>query len=177
MLAATVGGEIHLFSVQSLISKVQEPVCSCFLDKDAIVRDLKWQRNSEKSFIALSNHGYLSHGSVDLLLKGLMDNVDAVSLELGSEKYLPRIDLQDDGDDNLILGLAIDKSSYGKISILQDMEVKELSSRCILLCVTCDGKLTLYHAVGELVAEQTGFAKDTSLHGDNGVNEDSVNGM
>ncbi|KAG0477530.1 hypothetical protein HPP92_014371 [Vanilla planifolia] len=325
MLAATVGGEIHLFSVQSLISKVQEPVCSCFLDKDAIVRDLKWQRNSEKSFIALSNHGYLSHGSVDLLLKGLMDNVDAVdwsvdgnfvaiaqkdsisilssnfkekfrlpllfqswsidnksevkvdsikwvrddsivigcveliedggegryliqvvtsrdykltevscepvvfcfpdlfeglsrdmlpagvgpyllleyldcwgvviasnkkkidqhisllrwlvednmydvvSLELGSEKYLPRIDLQDDGDDNLILGLAIDKSSYGKISILQDMEVKELSSRCILLCVTCDGKLTLYHAAW--VAEPPKLPKTPPLHGDNGVNE------
>lgn len=55
--------------------------------------------------------------------------------------------ISDDGDHNLILGLAVDKSSlYEKIKIQSDMEFKELSPRCILLCLTCDGKLTLNHA-------------------------------
>ncbi|XP_020698976.1 nuclear pore complex protein NUP214 isoform X3 [Dendrobium catenatum] len=322
MIAAAVGGEIHLFFVLSLLDKVQEPAISCHLSKYGIVKDLKWRRNSENSFIVLSGHGLLCHGSSDLQLKDVMDNVDAadwsvdgkfvaiarkdtvsilssnfeeilgipllfqswavdsgseikvdsirwvrhdsivigctqlmedgdeegylvqvivsgehqftevsckpvvfsfpdlfeglsvdmlptgmgpylladyldcwdvaitsnkknidqhisllrwlvkdngyevVSFELGSDKYIPRIDLQDDGDDNLILGLAVDKSSlYEKIKIQSDMEFKELSPRCILLCLTCDGKLTLNHAAW--VSEPSHLTKMVSPHGDN----------
>ncbi|KAH0469100.1 hypothetical protein IEQ34_002332 [Dendrobium chrysotoxum] len=322
MLAAAVGGEIHLFFVQSLLDKVQEPAISCHLSKSGIVKDLKWRRNSENSFIVLSGHGLLCHGSSDLPLKDVMDNVDAadwsvdgkfvaiarkdtvcilssnfeeilgipllfqsravdsgseikvdsirwvrhdsivigctqliedgdeegylvqvivsgehkftevsckpvvfsfpdlfeglsvdmlptgigpylladyldcwdvaitsnkknidqhisllrwlvedngyevVSFELGSDKYIPRIDLQDDGDHNLILGLAVDKSSlYEKIKIQSNMEFKELSPRCILLCLTCDGKLTLNHAAW--VSEPSHLRKMVPPHGDN----------
>ncbi|XP_020597673.1 nuclear pore complex protein NUP214 [Phalaenopsis equestris] len=326
MLAAAVGGEIHLFYVQSLLAKVQEPAISCSLSDSGVVRDLKWRRSSENSFVALSNNGLLCHGSSDFRLKDVMDNVDAVdwsvdgnffaisrkdivsilssnfeetvgislslqtwavdsgseikvdsikwlrhdsivvgctqskedgdedgylvqvissgqhkfnevscepvvfsfpdlfeglsvdmlpagvgpyllaeyldcwdvaitsnrkntdqhisllrwlvednryevvSLELGSDKYIPRIDLQDDGDDNLIVGLAVDKSSlYEKIKIQRDLEFKELPPRCILLCLTCDGKLTLNHAAW--VSEPSDLPMTVSHHGDNIVNK------
>ncbi|KAK8918677.1 hypothetical protein KSP39_PZI021619 [Platanthera zijinensis] len=331
MLAATVGGDIHLFFVQSLIDKVQEPAISAPINKFDIVKEFKWRRNSENSFLVLSSNGSLCHGSSALQLKDVTDNVDAVdwsvdgnfvaiarkctiiilssnfvevlvmpllfrswtvdsgsevkvdsikwvrhdsivfgcvqlkedceddrylvqvitsgeynltevsckplvfsftdlfdglsidmlptgvgpyllsdyldcwsvaftsnkknidqhisllrwlvednryevvSLKLESDKYIPRIDLQDEGDDNLVLGLAVDKISlYEKIKIQRNLEFIELSPRCILLCLTCDGKLTLYHVAW--VSEPPDLPKVASSHGDNIANAELCNG-
>lgn len=325
MLAATVGRDIHLFFVQSLIDKVQEPAITASVNKFDIVKEFKWQRNSENSFVVLSSNGSLCHGSSTLQLKDVVDNVDTVdwsvdgnfvaiarkctisilssnfeeilgmpllfpswtvdpgstikvdsikwvrhdsivigcvqlkenceddrylvqvitsgecnfteasckplvfsftdlfdglsidmlptgvgpyllfdyldcwsvafisnkknidqhisllrwlegdnkyevvSLKLESDKYIPRIDLQDDGDDNLVLGLAVDKVSlYEKIKIQRNLEFNELSPRCILLCLTFDGKLTLYHVAW--VSEPPNLPKFASSHGDNIAN-------
>nr|XP_029124017.1 nuclear pore complex protein NUP214 isoform X3 [Elaeis guineensis] len=77
-LAATVGGEIHLFSVPSLLEKEQDPSFSCSIKKSGIVKDLKWQKNAEESFVVLSSHGSLYHGHLKDQLKDVMNNVDAV---------------------------------------------------------------------------------------------------
>ncbi|KAG1371445.1 putative nuclear pore complex protein NUP214 [Cocos nucifera] len=77
-LAATVGGEIHLFSVSSLLEKEQDPSFSCSIKKSGIVKDLKWQKNAEESFVVLSSHGLLYRGQLKDQLKDVMDNVDAV---------------------------------------------------------------------------------------------------
>ncbi|XP_026661439.2 nuclear pore complex protein NUP214 isoform X2 [Phoenix dactylifera] len=303
-LAATVGGEIHLFSVPSLLEKEQEPSFSCSIKKSSIVKDLKWKKNAEESFVVLSSHGLLYRGHLKEQLKDVMDNVDAVDwsvegdfiaitrkntlsilssnfeeqlgmsllfqswtsdadtectikvdsiewvrddsiiigcfrvnedgieegylvqvitskerkfteetsklvifsfpdlfegilddilptglgpyllssyldhwelvlaankknidqhvrllkwseddntrevvfLEFQNDKYTPRVDLQENGNDNLILGFGVDKVSvYEKVKIQLDLQTKELSPRCIVLCLTCEGKLIMYH--------------------------------
>lgn len=54
--------------------------------------------------------------------------------------------LSENGDDNLILGFGIDKVSlYEKIEVQVGVEYKELSPLCVLFCLTCEGKLIMYH--------------------------------
>nr|XP_019710428.1 nuclear pore complex protein NUP214 isoform X2 [Elaeis guineensis] len=303
-LAATVGGEIHLFSVPSLLEKEQDPSFSCSIKKSGIVKDLKWQKNAEESFVVLSSHGSLYHGHLKDQLKDVMNNVDAVDwsvegdfiaiarkntlsilssnfeeqlsmlllfqpwtsdadsectikvdsiewvrddsiiigcfrvneddieedylvqvitskeckftekaskpvvfsfpdlfeafvddilptgsgpyllssyldhwgfvlvankknvddhvrllkwseddntrevvfLEFRNDKYTPRILLQENGNDNLLLGFGVDKVSvYEKVNIQVELQTIELSPRCIVLCLTCEGKLIMYH--------------------------------
>lgn len=54
--------------------------------------------------------------------------------------------LSENDDDNLILGLGIDKvSCCGKIKVqLGVEEQKELSPYCILLCLTLEGKIIMF---------------------------------
>lgn len=52
------------------------------------------------------------------------------------------------GDDNLILALCVDKVSQNdKIKFTLGEEETEVSPCCVLLCVTIDGKLSLFHFV------------------------------
>lgn len=52
----------------------------------------------------------------------------------------------DNGDDNLILGLSVDKVSISKkISVRFGEEHKELSPFCVLMCLTLEGKLIMFH--------------------------------
>lgn len=83
-----------------------------------------------------------------LLLKwSVEDNRRVVFLEFKNDKYTPKIDLQENGDDNTILGFSVDRFSlYEKVTIKVDSDMKELSPRCVLLCLTVEGKLIMYHA-------------------------------
>ncbi|ONK62815.1 uncharacterized protein A4U43_C07F8420 [Asparagus officinalis] len=302
-LAAAVGGKILFFSVPSLLNKEQQPLFSCSLDELDTIKDFKWQKNMEKSFVVLSTHGTLYHGDFKAELKNVMENVDAVdwsakggfvavarrhimtilsfdfkeilslslffktwplndsdytikvdsikwlrddsiiigcfqvnedgeeegylvqvvkskdrtfseascnpivysfpdlfdgvwdilpfgrgpyllanyldywdvvlasnqkaidqhilllkwskednrrevvSLEFSSDKHTPKIEVPENGDDNLVLGFCIEQfSSNEKINIKVDDKFKELSPRCILLCLTSEGKLNLFYA-------------------------------
>lgn len=53
----------------------------------------------------------------------------------------------DNGDDNLIMGLCIDRASlYGKVKVKLGVEEEnELSPFCILMCLTLEGKLNMFH--------------------------------
>ena len=55
--------------------------------------------------------------------------------------------VSDNGDDNLILGLCVDKVSlYEKVKIQLGVDEHiELSPYCILLCLTLEGKLVMFH--------------------------------
>lgn len=55
--------------------------------------------------------------------------------------------VSENDDDNLVLGLCIDKvSCYGNFKVqLGVEEQKELSPFCILLCLTLEGKLVMFH--------------------------------
>ncbi|XP_060973660.1 nuclear pore complex protein NUP214 isoform X1 [Cannabis sativa] len=72
---------------------------------------------------------------------------EVASVDIQRDNLLPRIELQENGDDNLILGLCTDKvSCYGKVKVqLGAEEPKELSPYCILMCLTLEGKLVMYH--------------------------------
>ncbi|KAL5794838.1 hypothetical protein ACOSP7_003432 [Xanthoceras sorbifolium] len=72
---------------------------------------------------------------------------DVAVVDIDRDKWLPRIELQDNGNDNLIMGLCIDKVSlYGKVKVqLGVEEPKELSPYCILMCLTLEGKLNMFH--------------------------------
>ncbi|KAJ8618612.1 hypothetical protein MRB53_014798 [Persea americana] len=77
-LAACVGGEIHLFSVVSLIQKGKEPSFSHSLSESSHVKDLRWRKNEENSYVVLSTDGKLYYGDLESPLKDVMDSVDAV---------------------------------------------------------------------------------------------------
>ncbi|KAK3204827.1 hypothetical protein Dsin_018873 [Dipteronia sinensis] len=72
---------------------------------------------------------------------------DVAVVDIDRDKWLPRIELQDNGDDNLIMGLCIDKVSlYGKVEVqLGVEEPKELPPYCLLMCLTLEGKLNMFY--------------------------------
>ncbi|XP_042481599.1 nuclear pore complex protein NUP214 isoform X2 [Macadamia integrifolia] len=304
-LAVTVDGVVHFFLVESLLNKEKEPYFSDSLADSTNVKDFQWRKNSENSYLVLSDQGMLYHGFVKGPFKDVMDNVDAVDwsvkgkyvavarnsnlsilsskfveqfcmslsfkswnsdpdpkcrikvdslkwvrsdsivvgcfqltensgeegylvqvissregkitdtsskhfvlcfsdlfsgivddifpfgggpylfssylepwelafvanrkntdehivllgwsldeqhkeaavISLNRDKWLPRIELQENGDDNLIMGIGVDKVSlYDKVKVELENEVqKELSPYCVLLCLTLEGKLTMFH--------------------------------
>ncbi|XP_047318048.1 nuclear pore complex protein NUP214 [Impatiens glandulifera] len=77
-LAACVGGEVHLFSVSSLLDKVQKPLLSLSLDDSSCIKNMRWTKKLEHSYIILTNNGKLYHGVGLNPLKHVMDDVDAV---------------------------------------------------------------------------------------------------
>ncbi|KAL9349059.1 hypothetical protein Peur_056314 [Populus x canadensis] len=74
-------------------------------------------------------------------------------IDIERDTLLPRIELQENGDDNLIMGLCVDKVSLnGKVKVEVGVEEqKELSPYCVLMCVTLEGKLVMFQ-----VASATG---------------------
>ncbi|KAM4084594.1 hypothetical protein ACB094_08G144300 [Castanea mollissima] len=77
-LAASVASHIHFFSVSSLLNQEVTPSFSCSVDETSFVKDFRWRKKSENSYVVLSNSGKLYQGAVDGLFKEVMDNVDAV---------------------------------------------------------------------------------------------------
>ncbi|THG09883.1 hypothetical protein TEA_008702 [Camellia sinensis var. sinensis] len=77
-LAASIGGDIHFFSVSSLLDKEQNPSFSCSLNDSSCVKDMRWTKKLENFYVVLSNHGKLYYGASQDPLKYVMDNVDAV---------------------------------------------------------------------------------------------------
>ncbi|PWA41811.1 hypothetical protein CTI12_AA550710 [Artemisia annua] len=74
---------------------------------------------------------------------------------IGGDAWMPTIDLANGDDANMILGLAIDKVNQNENDIVVCGEKEtEVSPCCILMCLTVDGKLFLFHfasAVGPSV--------------------------
>ncbi|GAB4845826.1 hypothetical protein Ancab_024829 [Ancistrocladus abbreviatus] len=95
-----------------------------------------------------------------LLLGWSQENNVPALFDIERDNWLPRIELQGNGDDNLVLGLCLDKVSvYERINVkLGDEEQRELSPHCILLCLTLEGKLVMFHlasVAGPLHSAQT----------------------
>ncbi|EOY32268.1 Nuclear pore complex protein, putative [Theobroma cacao] len=82
-----------------------------------------------------------------LLSWSLGETGEASVIDIERDNWLPRIELQENGDDNLIMGLCIDKVSlFGNVKVqLGVEEVKELSPYCVLICLTLEGKLIMFH--------------------------------
>lgn len=83
-----------------------------------------------------------------VLLGWVLENgrKQAMTLEIVSDKWLPRIELQENGDENFIVGIAMDRTSIDfQISFpTDDGGVKELPPCPVLLCMTIEGKLNLF---------------------------------
>eukprot|EP01018_Ginkgo_biloba_P036197 Gb_08947 [translate_table: standard] len=83
-----------------------------------------------------------------VLLGWMLENgkKEALSLEIVSDKWLPRIELQENGDENLMVGIAMDQTSVDlQIRIpTDDGGLKELPPCPVLLCMTIEGKLNLF---------------------------------
>lgn len=77
-LAASVGGDIHFFSVDSLLNKGQEPSFTRSLSGSSSVKDMRWRKKMDNSYVVLSSDGKLYHGAAEGPLKDVMDGVDAV---------------------------------------------------------------------------------------------------
>lgn len=78
LLAASVENKLHVFSMSALLHKEKKPAYSVSLDEADYIKDVKWARKAEKSYLVLSSNGKLYHGSGQGTLKSLMVNVDAV---------------------------------------------------------------------------------------------------
>ncbi|XP_056175993.1 nuclear pore complex protein NUP214-like [Syzygium oleosum] len=76
-LAASRGGTVYFFSVESFHYKKEERIFSCSLDEGSSVKDMKWLKKRHNSYILLTSCGNLYLGSIREHLEHLMDNVDA----------------------------------------------------------------------------------------------------
>ncbi|KAL1332925.1 hypothetical protein HN51_061691 [Arachis hypogaea] len=92
---------------------------------------------------------------------------EAVLVDIERDNCVPRIELQENGDDNLLLGLCIDKASiYQKVGVEIGVEGrKELSPHCVLICLTLDGKLVLFH-VASLAGREVSADVPAVIEGD-----------
>ncbi|XP_040382440.1 nuclear pore complex protein NUP214 [Oryza brachyantha] len=73
------------------------------------------------------------------------DEKSVVYLEMLEDKYSPRIDLQENGDDNVTLGFGVENVSlYQKITVTVGPEQKEVAPQHVLLYLTGEGKLNIY---------------------------------
>lgn len=83
-----------------------------------------------------------------VLLGWVLENgrKQTLSLEIFSDKWLPRIELQENLDANIIVGIAMDRTcTDSQISFpTDDGGVKELPPCPVLLCMTIEGKLNLF---------------------------------
>ncbi|XP_020517595.1 nuclear pore complex protein NUP214 isoform X4 [Amborella trichopoda] len=128
-LAASVAGQVYLYSVTSLLNKEEKPFFSWSLGESSHVKDFKWKKNKDSEFIVLSSNGLLSLGAVNGPIKDMKDDVDA-----------------ENGDDNLVVGFGVDKTSTDGIFEIKlaDGELKEISPYHILVVVTIDGHIDLF---------------------------------
>ncbi|KAJ7954552.1 Nuclear pore complex protein [Quillaja saponaria] len=101
------------------------------------------------------------------------DKSEAAVIDMERDNWLPRIELQENGDDNVVLGLCIDRVSiYQKVSVQCGVEDRtEVSPHCILLCLTLEGRLIMFHVASiagtkvplEVISACTNEEEDTSL--------------
>ncbi|WCJ28509.1 Nuclear pore complex protein [Euphorbia peplus] len=93
--------------------------------------------------IAITANRKNTDGHIKLLHWPLQDDTNEVGLiDIDRDMWIPRIEQQGNGDDNLVLGLCIDNVSlYEKVCL----EEKELSPSCALFCVTLEGKLSMFY--------------------------------
>ncbi|XP_031741375.1 nuclear pore complex protein NUP214 isoform X2 [Cucumis sativus] len=78
VLAAVVAGDVHIFSVQSLLDKAEKPYSSCSITDSSFIKDFKWTRKLENTYLVLSKHGQLYQGSANGPLTHVMHDIDAV---------------------------------------------------------------------------------------------------
>ncbi|XP_057781176.1 nuclear pore complex protein NUP214 [Salvia miltiorrhiza] len=71
---------------------------------------------------------------------------EAAMVEILDDAWNLYIDSQDDGEENVILGLSVDKASQNEnLSFtLGDVE-REVSPCCVIICITIDGKISVFH--------------------------------
>ncbi|KAL2928183.1 hypothetical protein RDABS01_028906 [Bienertia sinuspersici] len=62
------------------------------------------------------------------------------------DTWLPRIELQESGAENLVLGLCVDESSvYENVKVKVGLEEeRDLLPHCLLLCLTLEGKILMF---------------------------------
>ncbi|KAL5707816.1 hypothetical protein ACHQM5_018674 [Ranunculus cassubicifolius] len=78
------------------------------------------------------------------------DQKEPALIAFSQDNYLPRIPIQENEDDNLIMGFGVDTTSlYEKVQVTLGIEQKELSPYCILLCLTLDEKLLMFYVAGQ----------------------------
>ncbi|XWS52366.1 hypothetical protein CRYUN_Cryun11dG0063700 [Craigia yunnanensis] len=101
----------------------------------------------EQCELAIASNRKNTDQHIVLLSWSLGEGSEASVIDIERDNWLPRIELQDNGDDNLIMGLCIDKVSLcGSVKVqLGVEEVKELSPYCVLVCLTSEGKLIMFH--------------------------------
>nr|XP_033515570.1 nuclear pore complex protein NUP214 isoform X5 [Nicotiana tomentosiformis] len=92
---------------------------------------------------------------------------EAATIEILNDNWSPKIEAQDSGDDILILGLAIDKvSQNGEVKLLLGEEEKEVSPCCLLLCLTNDGRVSIFHFASATAASAPPHSTDSDEKND-----------
>ncbi|KAL2540818.1 Nuclear pore complex protein [Abeliophyllum distichum] len=83
---------------------------------------------------------------------------EAAMIEILNDTWIPHIECQGDGEDNLILGLSVDKVSHNEnVKFTLGEEETEVSPCCVLLCLRIDGKISVFHfasAIGASVSSK-----------------------
>ncbi|XP_057529539.1 nuclear pore complex protein NUP214 isoform X2 [Amaranthus tricolor] len=81
-------------------------------------------------------------------------------VEIVRDTWLPRILLQENGDENMVLGLCADELTvYEKVKVKIGLEEEtELPPCCLLLCLTLEGKLVMFYVASTAVSQRSSQA-------------------
>lgn len=91
------------------------------------------------------------------------NRVSVIEIER-DDNLTPRILLQENGDDNLVLGLCVDESLVSenvKVN-LGDEEERVLPSHCLLACITLEGKLVMFNVASIAGSQRSSQALSAS---------------
>ncbi|XP_050220450.1 nuclear pore complex protein NUP214 isoform X2 [Mercurialis annua] len=91
------------------------------------------------------------------------DMSETTIVDFDRDTWIPRIHLQGNGDDNLIMGLCVDYVSlYKKVKVEVGLQKRELSPSCVLFCVTLEGNLVMFY-VASAAEPTTSFENEYTL--------------
>ncbi|KAH6765370.1 hypothetical protein C2S52_000196 [Perilla frutescens var. hirtella] len=83
---------------------------------------------------------------------------EAARVEILDDSWTLYIDSQGDDEENVILGLSVDKTSQNEnLRFTLGDEEKEVAPCCVIICLTIDGKISVYHfasAAGALTSAE-----------------------
>ncbi|XAR59907.1 hypothetical protein NMG60_11033081 [Bertholletia excelsa] len=106
-------------------------MCLCYLDRCELA--ISTNRKSTDQHIVLLS--WLDDGG----------EKEPAVIDILRDTLCPKIALQGNGDDNMVLGLCVDKMSHhDTVEVKLGAEYKELSPFCVLMCVSFDGKLFMF---------------------------------
>lgn len=90
--------------------------------------------------------------------------LEAYNIELSNDAWIPRIELQESGDDNVLLGLAFDftTTNLQLTDPRDDSGDTKLPPCPVLLCLSLGGKLSLF-SVARYVSSLHPKSKETNI--------------
>lgn len=99
-----------------------------------------------------------------VLLAWSQDNAkQAAVIDILRDNLIPKIHLQENDDDNIVIGLCLDKVSYNdEVEVVLGADYQKLSPFCLLFCLSIDGKLFLFQVAS--AAGVSAVSGDASFH-------------
>ncbi|KAK9669827.1 hypothetical protein RND81_13G157200 [Saponaria officinalis] len=168
-LAVVVANEIHFFAVNSLLNKDKKSLFSCSVESNH-VKDMLWLKDSEQSFIVLTEKGEMHRGAINKPLAYFMDEIDAVEksvdgkfLAIGRKNKLSVLSLQFKEMLQIVIPLdSLTEDNSGIDSVKVDSIRWVRADSIVVGCLQIEGGEEKNYFLQVIMSEEGKFIYDSS---------------